>query len=488
MIAQVLNRDFLLVVADEVRKDLEREVGARNGQRRRGGAPSEVDKLDTHDLKEAAELLRAATAGRERLEPAPNGGEPTDEQGPRPKDDFAFIPQDAMLSILQTALEERFETDDKFRLVERPLLDDRRGGDEPAVTDVQLEDVPLTRTAHGRRKWGDMEIAKGKQWLSDPGWLTSVFAMGVRKFRGRAEFVETPQVVPIANDAKIIVVGDWGSGLPRAKKVADRIREELDRDRSRQRVVVHLGDVYYSGSQREYQRNMLNLWPVREGEDIPSFSLVGNHDMYYGGHAYYGTLLTDPRFSKHGGCSYFALQSDDWQLIGLDSGHEDGGLRGDQARWAKEVVERLADGDRPRPRMTALMSHHQPFSAHQPGAATMVSKLKPVLATGRVDAWFWGHEHRCIHYEATKVDGDRVGFSTCVGHGGVPEYLIIKEGETKPKPWVYEYLEHRYGTAQEPWEMFGFVVLDLAGRDMRVRYIDEDGREHHTVDSVVAGR
>ena len=487
MIAQVLNRDFLLGVADEARKDLEREVQGRTAKRRRRGAPSETDRLETSELQEAAELLRGAAVGREHLEPAPEGGEPSDEDGVRPKHDFAYIPRDAALSVLQTTLEERFETDESIKVVERPLLDDRRGGDEPAVTDRQLDDVRLTRTVEGRRKWGDMEVAKGKLWLSDPGWLTSAFAMGVRDFRGRAEFVEKPQIVPIQNDAKIIVVGDWGSGIPRAKKVADRIRAELDKDTSKQRIVVHLGDVYYSGSKREYERNMLNLWPVHEGEDILSFSLMGNHDMYYGGHAYYGSLLADSRFARHAGCSYFALQSDNWQFIGLDTGHEDGGLRGDQARWAKEVIERPPeDGDSPQ-RMTALLSHHQPFSAHEGGATKLVEKIKPVLATGRVDAWLWGHEHRCIQYEATKVEGDRVGFSSCLGHGGVPEYLIMKEGETKPKPWVYEYLERRYGTAEEPWEMFGFAVVEPVGRDMSVRYVDEDGREHHKVDGVVAG-
>jgi len=488
MIAQVLNRDFLLVVADEVRKDLEREAKGRTAKRRRGGAPSPLDTLDTEELDEAAEMLREVSAGREHLEPVPGGGQPDDQEGPRPKDDFAYIPRDAVLSLLQTELEERFETDDSIKLVDRPLLDDRRSGLEPAVTDRQLEDVRLTRTVRGRRKWGDMEIAKGKQWLSDPGWLTSAFAMGVRAFRRRAEFVEKPQIVPITNDAKIMLVGDWGSGIPRANKVAERIREELDKEPSKQRVVVHLGDVYYSGSKREYNRNMLNLWPVREGEEVLSFSLMGNHDMYYGGHAYYGTLLADTRFAGHAGCSYFALQSDEWQVIGLDTGHEEGGLRGDQARWAKEVIERPPNADDSTHRMTALLSHHQPFSAHEAGAKKLVEKIRPVLATGRVDAWLWGHEHRCIQYEATKVGGDRVGFSSCVGHGGVPEYLIMKQGETKPRPWVYEYLERRYGTAEEPWEMFGFAVLELDGRDMRVRYVDEDGREHHKVDSVVAGR
>ena len=117
MIAQVLNRDFLLLVADEVRRDLEREVEHRGARRRRRGPPSELDNLTKEELDETVELLREATADRERLEPAPGGGDPSDEAGARPKDDFAYIPQDAMLSLIQTALEERFETDDSIEVV-----------------------------------------------------------------------------------------------------------------------------------------------------------------------------------------------------------------------------------------------------------------------------------------------------------------------------------------------------------------------------------
>jgi hypothetical protein len=474
MIAQVLNRDFLLGVAEEVRKDLEREVSGRAGPRRRGGAPSPTDELDTAELEEAAALLRDATAAPPAEATAPDGA--------LPQDDLAYIPRDAALSLIQSILDERFETDESIDVVEDPQAVGRRGGGAPAVTDRALAEMPLQRTEGKRRKWGDMEISGKKFWLMDPGWATSAFAMAVRAFRKRIDFVDTPQVVPIQNDAKIILVGDWGSGIPRAKKVADRIRAEIDSDPGRQCVVVHLGDVYYSGSKREYERNVLNLWPVREGEDVLSFSLMGNHDMYYGGHAYYGTLLKDSRFQRHGGCSYFALQSDDWQFVGLDTGHEDGGLRGNQAGWVRNLIDGGAQ------RKTALMSHHQPFSAHEGGAEKMVEKLEPVLATNRVDAWLWGHEHRCIQYAAAEVSGHRVGFSSCMGHGGVPEYLIMKEGETKPKPWVYEYLERRYGTEEEPWEMFGFAVLEPQGGDMRVRYVDEDGLEHHKVDSVVAGQ
>jgi Calcineurin-like phosphoesterase len=469
VLAQVLNREFVEQAAALVRNDLERELAARAGGSGRRGLSSEVDELDDDAVGEMVAALGEATQGGEP--DAVAGREvPAVQEGAPPQDDFAFIPRDATLSWVQTAIEDHVEQNVEVEVEDSPLLDERRAGDVPVVTDRRIAEIPITRTAAGRRIGGDMEIHKFLLF-SDPGWLTSGFAMGVRFFRGRAKWVEKPPTVPIADKAKIVLVGDWGSGLRRAKNVSDRIREVLAEDERVQRHVVHLGDVYYSGSKREYERNFLNLWPVHDGEDVGSYSLCGNHDMYYGGHAYYGTCLADPRFARQGGCSYFALENEHWKLLGLDTGHEDGGLEGDQAAWAREQVLDSPD------RKVALLTHHQLFSAHEPGAKRLGKKIEPVLATNRVDAWFWGHEHRCIQYDATEWNGHRVGFASCLGHGGVPEYLAMKEGERKPAPWAYEYLTPF--DADQPWETFGFAVLELDGPEMKVRYIDENGKEHH---------
>jgi hypothetical protein len=473
MIAQVLNKGFLLEAAKVVENDLDRHLKGRSGPRRRSSVPTQIDEFDDAELADVLLTLQeATTAERSEAMLSPDGA-----AGGPAKDDFAYVPREALLSILQTTIDEHVE-ESEVEVEDSPMPDERRSGTVPAVTDRRIAGIPPVRTAQGRRKFGDMEVGKHKLF-SDPGWLTSGFAMGVRFFRGRAKWVEDPPVIPIDDNARIILVGDWGSGLPRAKKVADRIAEVLREDESRQRHLVHLGDVYYSGSKREYNRNFLNLWPVGERDDVGSFSLCGNHDMYYGGHAYYGTLLADGRFERQARSSYFALKNDHWQLLALDTGYEDGGLKGDQANWARDMIEQSPEDCR-----TALLTHHQLFSAHEPGAKVLQQKIEPVLDTERIDAWFWGHEHRCIQYDSSEWNGHRVGFASCVGHGGIPEYLAMKEGETRPPPWAYEYLKP-FGTAEEPWETFGFAVVDLEGPQMRVRYIDEDGTEHYRVDQVV---
>jgi hypothetical protein len=495
VLAQLLNRDFVLALANQASEELGDEVKRRKSRRRsikRGplaefdstdidklGASlgSSVEKLD--DDAPAAEWSEPGGGAEDAEAPEPGGGEPPP---PRPKDDFAFVPRSASLSLLQSVVEEYYETQEPAHAIrDTPLLDDRRSGKTPVVTDRRIRDVQLRRGSGGRRLWRPFEVARPKI-LSDPGWAWCLGAMAVRALRGRAPFVEAPQIVAIANDARIFLVGDWGSGLPRAQRVAEQVRKELAAGADTDQHVIHLGDVYYSGCEWEYLRRFLAHWPVSAGSEVRSYTLNGNHDMYAGGYGYYVTCLADPRFAGQMGCSYFALKNDHWQLIALDSSYDDGGLHGPQASWAKGLVESSDPSVK-----NVLLSHHQLFSAHEDGAAELGTKIRPVLETGRVDGWFWGHEHRCIHYEESDFKGARVGLASCVGHGGIPEYMIMREGEKRPAPWVYEYLK-QYGDGWEPWETFGFVILEIHGPEVTLRYIDEHGTEHHRVEKAIGAK
>ncbi len=120
-----------------------------------------------------------------------------------------------------------------------------------------------------------------------------------------------------------------------------------------------------------------------------------------------------------------------------------------------------------------LLSHHQLFSAYEAGAKTLRAKMRPVLDGAPLDGWFWGHEHRCLVYR----DLENVRFASCAGHGGIPEYLV-EEHAVAPDGLVYEYRK-QYGTGWQPWNTFGFVVLDVDGPHIDIRYVDEDGHEHY---------
>ena len=75
----------------------------------------------------------------------------------------------------------------------------------------------------------------------------------------------------------IALIGDWGTGEPLAKNLLNEVKK-LNPD-----VVIHLGDIYYSGTKDEVRVNFLDVCRTVFGQSSPVFTLCGNHDMYSGG-------------------------------------------------------------------------------------------------------------------------------------------------------------------------------------------------------------
>jgi Calcineurin-like phosphoesterase len=320
-------------------------------------------------------------------------------------------------------------------------------------------------------------------------WVIEVGkAMLHRVAEGNRPFNPKPaKQVMISDDARVVVVGDWGTGLPRARAVAGFMADEVAEALAagREAHVIHLGDVYYSGMPDEVQRNVLapGLWPVTAQQataGVTSWSLNGNHDMYGGGFGYFDTLLADERFATQRSddgqpTSFFRLTSASWDIVGLDTswnqdplfqGHV-GVLEDPQAQFVAEVA-----GESHRKLM--LLSHHQLVSVYDPEDLGLVlgQKLGPVLDSGRVTAWLWGHEHRCMAF----APDQHVKFARCIGHGGVPVLMNHAEGDPVPSPGIWEereFLEDR----GDHWARFGFAVLDFNADQINVRYRDDQGTQ-----------
>ena len=464
MIAQVLNRDFVLSQLDVVQHELQ----ISPDQRRTGHQDLPFQATET-DMAIAADELRLAKEKEAAVSSGQQGYWDTEArrgEEPAPLDDFVFLSRDPVISILQSALQEYFETKGADLVETQAPPDDTRRSvdDRPAITDASLRDcAPTRRVEDGRRIFDQYSV-------TDPRWVASLFAEGIRLFRGRHDFNPKPaDPLQIADNARLILVGDWGSGLPRARAVADQMRKEIEAalQKKTEVHVIHLGDVYYSGWKTEYYRNFLKDWPVRveESETIKSWSLNGNHDMYSGGHAYFDFLLADSRFRRQQKSSFFSLYNNHWDIIGLDTAWENADLANEQAGWLEKQFLKS-------PRKSMLLSHHQLFSAYEHDSPKVRMKLDKSLTQRDVDAWFWGHEHRCVFYK----HHDHVRHARLIGNGGVPVYMTHRDDEEYKAPAFYEYRKF-FGNGFEHWAYFGFAVADLDGGTAHVRYINEFGGE-----------
>jgi hypothetical protein len=335
-----------------------------------------------------------------------------------------------------------------------------------------------------------LHMAPGSFTQNDPDWYVDI-ARGIleRLADGNAPFNPAPaEYDRVADDARLVVVGDWGTGLPRAIDVAAHMRRAIDTALTdgRQVHVIHLGDVYYSGFEYEDRNRFLKPWPVTNEQaeaGVTSWSLNGNHDMYSGGFGYFGTLLGDHRFQAQRSpdgkaTSFFRLRSPSWDFIGLDTAWEtDVTSNGQIAVLHDPQAKYVADVAAGSQRKLVLFSHHQLVSFYDKGdlGPTLPAKLAPVLDGNRVTAWWWGHEHRAITYGAKSG----VRYPRCLGNGGVP----IAPDQAPPAGSDPAITWHSTRTVREHGQRqtrFGFAVLDLHPDRIDAAYIDDDGYTAHT--------
>ncbi len=385
-----------------------------------------------------------------------------------------FMPRDPYLSLVQNALERRLA-------FHQPSTPDPAGPDERQAAD-------------------GTSVALGDQLFSRFGpddfrWMSTAVEEGLTLLEGdKHAFGTKPTEQKLADRARLVLISDWGTGTPRALRIAELARQRLEEAQDRERHLIHLGDVYYCGLPGEYRSRFLVPWPARGlAGPVTSWNLNGNHDMYSGGQAYFD-VISHPPFAQQAGTSCFRLWNDHWQFLALDTAWADHDLYDRQVPWLERWVEQFRA--RGQSRRTVLLSHHQLGSAldQKSVGAGIRQKTAKVRESGGIHAWFWGHEHRCFVYDGYMG----VDCPVCLGNGGVPDLLShrltfvgafdavsgwvadvaawFKHGPPAPKIlWQPE--EPDVDSQGLKWEKLGFVVLDIDGDSGDARYIDEDGNE-----------
>lgn len=265
-------------------------------------------------------------------------------------------------------------------------------------------------------------------------------------------------VYPLADHCTVVLVGDWGTGKDRARKVADRIRE-FDPDH-----VIHMGDIYPSGTVEKTQKHFIDVWEDHGPSNAKYWSLIGNHDMDARGVGFFGLVLT---YCQDQEASYFSLENKHWKLIGLDTAYLEYDLEPRQVPW---LEARLDDGEA----RNILLTHHQMFSAVDPRPAkddaNLKNTMKRFVDTGRIFGWCWGHEHWMLSYAR---DHNVPYLARAIGHGG-KRILNVADKHNHKAPPVKQYWRQDHPTIPGR-SLNGFMVMKFDGPDITIVYPDENG-------------
>ena len=302
------------------------------------------------------------------------------------------------------------------------------------------------------------------------GWAASVVFDWWKRIT-RFKWTE-PGLVPgtISNQSRVAAFGDWATGLYGAPVVSKSIVD----DPVGHQLVLHLGDTYYSGDDDEIADGLISVWPRAAG--AVHRALNGNHEMYTGGEAYFNAIRNEFGQSS----SYFALQNDHWILAGLDTAYSDHDLHGNQAAWIDSLLAQAGG------RRLILFSHHQPFSLLDSQGPRLAAKLANPLKNRQIFAWYWGHEHHCVLYDAHPEWGL---LGRCIGHGGFPYFrdelpggggsstgfLRVESRNGVPGAFVLDGPNQFVKDHENQYGPHGFVTLEFDGPNLNEVVRDATG-------------
>lgn len=202
------------------------------------------------------------------------------------------------------------------------------------------------------------------------------------------------------------------------------------------------------------------------------FTLVGNHDLYYGASGYDAALsiLNQPG-------RYLEIDLPGWTIACLDTSlaaervlGSDAKLDEGQFDWLDKIVRR-GDGKR-----LVLMSHHYLTSDWETPPQSLKSQLEG-LVTDRAFAWYWGHEHSCVTYER----GAHGLHGACVGNGAFLERWRAPVSPSSALSWYPETRCNCYCTDGPHFWPHGYVELVFQPNRITENYFLEGALKHQRI-------
>ena len=310
----------------------------------------------------------------------------------------------------------------------------------------------------------------------DPRYATAManyinyFRLAHKPIPYRSWKILSDYVDVLPDSCTIALIGDWGTGQQPARTVLDRVAARNPA------IVIHMGDIYYSGTQYEADNYFLALFRTvfeSAGRPMPLiYTLSGNHDMYSGGLGYY--WLLDQIGQK---ASFFCLRNNFWNFVGVDTGVNDydpfsvntstPSLKDTELTWLHDKIDTAGNA------RTVLLSHHPLFSVYERIDSQAINgrfdtQMKDLLP--KITAWYWAHEHNLVMYENFQDIHAR-----CIGHGAFP----VAIGELgAPHPDV-PFISNVHLGQDGDFYQHGYVIIELANEHAAADYYacDSSGKE-----------
>ena len=296
--------------------------------------------------------------------------------------------------------------------------------------------------------------------------------------------------------ATIALTADWATNTPESVQVAACMGD------NNPDYTIHLGDTYYVGAPPEILQNFVTPGSPWVRGSKGSFALLGNHEMYARGVAFFKDLLPSLGIRNAAGvcdgqkAGFFCLENKYWRILGLDTGYHSIGkvpvlellpwfapdCHFDKmlVTWLKEIVKLDDKNDK---RGLLILTHHQYITAFKSEGEYPVpaKQLAELIGTERPVLWLWGHEHKFSVFEKAQVAGGITAYGRCIGHGGMPVELQSDEFMLNPKTSGYSKLvmvdeRERVNLPGCRLGFNGYVMLNVDDDKLEIAYHDVNGK------------
>ena len=262
--------------------------------------------------------------------------------------------------------------------------------------------------------------------------------------------------------ARVAIVGDIGTGTDVAAAV---LLAALHFD---PHAILHLGDVYFSGTEFETRQRFVGLIRAvlrTARRQVPVFTVPGNHEYFTGCVSFFkaidsGRLIMRP--DQRQSASYFCLRTEDdgWQFLGLDTGYY-GHYMNVAASAQQAILDRLHIGNVETAGETAdahWPKEYNPY-LHRTVAASLPRRdtTTPIAQVKvRDDETVW-HRDKLQNFPGRSILLSHHQLYSALNECGVAQkQMTCKDGRIIPDPTDI----NRVWVDTDLWRQFGFAFGD----------------------------